>query len=261
MDANAYEQFLVLERDHWWFRSRRTLYFDLLRQELRASSAPARDVLDVGCGMGGMLEGLRHLDGASGREPAGLEIEVQGIQVCHERGFHRVYLGDGYHLPHADASLDLVTAFDTIEHIEDDRRALREFARALRPGGLFLATVPAYQFLYANNDRVAHHFRRYTRSDLVRKLREAGFEVRKATYVNTLLFPLILPAVLLIKLKEKLVGRPDDDSTNLSLRLPGFVNRFLEFVFSSERFPLRWISFPVGHSLAVLARKPARQTR
>ncbi|MBL8896780.1 MAG: methyltransferase domain-containing protein [Planctomycetes bacterium] len=250
MDANAYQQFLELERDHWWFRSRRTLYFDLLARAVAREPGSFAHVLDLGCGMGGMMEGLRRYG-----EPQGLEIEASGVRICRERGFHRAYVGSGYSLPHASASLDLVTAFDTIEHIEDDERALRECARALRPGGVFMATVPAYQFLYANNDRVAHHFRRYTRGELVAKARRAGFEVRKATYVNTLLFPLILPAVLALKCKERLFGRPGDDTTNLSFRLPRFVSASLEAIFSGERFPLRWVSFPCGHSLAMIAVK------
>lgn len=250
MDSNAYQQFLELERDHWWFRSRRRLYFDLLQRAVARERGSFEHVLDLGCGMGGMLQELRRFG-----EPAGLEIEASGVRICRERGFARAYVGSGYTLPHPDASLDLLTAFDTIEHIEDDERALRECARALRPGGVLMATVPAYQFLYANNDRVAHHFRRYTRRELVAKLQRSGFQVRKATYVNALLFPLILPAVLLLKLKERLFGRPGDDTTNLSFRLPRLVNAGLEAIFSGERFPLRWISFPCGHSLAVIAVK------
>lgn len=250
MDPNAYQQFLELERTHWWFRSRRTLYFDLLKRAIARESSSFTRVLDLGCGMGGMLENLSAFG-----PPQGLEIEASGVKICHERGFDRVYQGSAYALPHDDESLDLITAFDTIEHVEDDERALRECARVLRPGGIFMASVPAYQFLYANNDRVAHHFRRYTRGNLVAKARRAGFGVRKATYVNAFLFPLILPAVLAFKLKDKLFGHPDDDTTNLSLRLPNFVNRSLEAIFSGERFPLRWISFPCGHSLALIAVK------
>ncbi len=255
MDPTAYRQFLELERDHWWFRSRRTLYFDLLeravtRHSKRGSNGDTFRCLDVGCGMGGMLPDLQRFG-----EPCGLEIEFEGVRVCRERGFDRTMIGSGYTLPHADASLDLVTLFDTIEHIEDDQRVLHEVERVLRPGGLCMITVPAYQFLYANNDKVAHHFRRYTRGDLKRKARTANLKPVKATYVNAFLFPLILPAVLLIKLKEKLRGVKDDDTTNLTYALPGFVNRSLEAIFSSERFALRRISFPVGHSLALIAQK------
>lgn len=257
MDPTAYRQFLEFEREHWWFRSRRTLYFDLLeravRKHLQTGADPRQlESLDVGCGMGGMLPDLRRFG-----EPNGIEIELEGVRVCRERGFERTMIGSGYGLPHRAASLDLVTLFDTIEHIEDDERVLREVERVLRPGGLLMISVPAYQFLYANNDRVAHHCRRYTRGELVRKAQSAGLEVMKATYVNTFLFPLILPAVLLIKLKERLFGVADgDDTTNLSYQLPRWLNRMLEGIFSSERFPLRHISFPVGHSLAFVARRP-----
>jgi hypothetical protein len=122
--------------------------------------------------------------------------------------------------------------------------------------------VPAYQFLYANNDRVAHHYRRYTRGQLVRRLREGGFEVRKATYVNVVLSIGIIPIVLAVKWTELLTHRPYATYNNLSIPVPRPVNALLGGIFGGERFVLRHIDAPFGHSLFVVARKlggaPAR---
>jgi SAM-dependent methyltransferase len=245
MDDLASRQFLDLERVHWWFEGRRRVFFALLHRHL-----PKRrnlKILDVGCGVGGMMRELRAFG-----EPAGLEISLPMLRLAKERGFSRVLCGSADALPVRDRSIDLVTAFDCIEHLDDDQRALRAFHRALHPDGHVFLSVPAYQFLYAENDRVAQHKRRYTRSGLVRKLREAGFEVVRATYVNALLFPVILPAVLGLKVRQRLFPRPPE--TNLSYMPGGWMNRLLATVFGGERHLLRFANFPAGHSIAVLAR-------
>ena len=154
MDQKAYEQFLELERDHWWFRGRRAVYLGLLKHHLNGER-PAR-VLDLGCGNGGFLEGLS----AIGEHVFPSDISVESLGYCSQRGFPDGVVSSGYSLPYSDASFDLVCMFDAIEHIEDDDRAMREVARVLKPGGHVLVSVPAYQFLYANNDRVASQERR-----------------------------------------------------------------------------------------------------
>src|SRR6185295_3490781 len=110
---------------------------------------------------------------------------------------------------------------------------------------------------YAENDRVAMHRRRYRRSALVAKLRSVGFTIERASYVNAILFPLIVPAVLLLKMKQRWFKRADaPPETNLSYAPARPVNALLAAIFSSERFLLRAFDLPLGHSLIVLARKP-----
>jgi SAM-dependent methyltransferase len=184
----------------------------------------------------------------------GIDTSPELVDFCHERGFSEVELASGERIPAADGSFDLVTLFDTIEHIRDDVGVLREVHRVLRPGGLIFISVPAYAFLYANNDRIAHHERRYTARELRDKLVVSGFAVTQITYFNTLLFPAILPAVLLKKLLEKVID--PRDTTNLSHPIRPRVNRILAAIMSSERHVLARTSLPVGHSIIALGRSP-----
>ncbi|MEW6741194.1 MAG: class I SAM-dependent methyltransferase [Planctomycetota bacterium] len=251
MDRVACQQFLELERTHWWFEGRRRIFFHLLREAIGARRGLR--LLDVGCGVGGMMTELRSFG-----EPLGIDLDLTMVRMCRERGFSGAFLGSGEALPVADGSLDLVTFFDCIEHIDDDEATLRGALRVLKPGGLLFLSVPAFQFLYANNDRVAHHKRRYRLRPLREKLRRAGFEIQRSSYVNALLFPLILPTVLFIKLSEKL--RNPRETTNLTYRMPRIAHKLLSTIFSAERHLVSRWTLPLGHSICVLAARPRTES-
>ncbi len=261
MEATAYRQFVELERTHWWFRGRRTVYLGLLEHLL--GGRPLGRVLDLGAGMGGFLDGLARLghgDGAAnGRLVVPSDVSIESLITCRARGFGGGVLSSGYALPFADESFDLVCLFDAIEHIPDDARAMREVARVLRPGGHVFVSVPAYQFLFANNDRVAQHQRRYDRAALRAVFEQARLEVVRNTHANVFLFPLILPVVLAIKLVETLFDREArSDHTNLTWPLPQVVHDVLHAIFAAELPLTRRFDWPAGHSIAALAMKPAR---
>jgi len=252
MEPVAYRQFRTLEEEHWWFRGRRAVYLGLLRHHL--AGARATRALDLGCGVGGFLAGLSELAGTV----VATDMDRESLRHCRERGFPRSALSDAYALPFADGAFDLVCLFDALEHIPDEARALREVARVLAPGGLAVFTVPAYPFLYANNDRVARHCRRYTRASLRRALVGAGLSIERNTHTNVFLFPLILPTVLAMKTWEGLLARaPDPEHTNLSFPMPRLLHSALAGVFAAELPLTRRFDWPLGHSIMAIARKPA----
>jgi SAM-dependent methyltransferase len=253
VERAAFEQFTQLESRHWWFIGRRRLYPELLAHALRRDLGTDRglDVVDVGCGVGGFLGPLQRF----GRV-LGLELDEPSIARCRERGHPRTAVAICDALPLPPASQDLLCLWDVLEHTTDDDRVLREALACLKPGGHLALSVPAYAFLYANNDRVAHHHRRYTRGQIRRKLRSAGFDVRKATYVNVLLCCLIVPAILAIKLKERLLPVPDDPTSNLSWPVPRPVNALFAWLFASEHHVLSAVDAPFGHSIFAVGRRP-----
>lgn len=263
MEPHVYEQFDRLQEDHFWFKGRRAIFFDLIDNEWRARGRPhgaggnepgtrRPRILEIGCGAGGMLGPLSRYG-----DVIGLDIAHDYLRRCRDRGFPRMITASAYELPFPDETFDLVALFDVIEHIPDDRRVLEEVRRVMKPDACVFLSVPAYQFLYSHNDRVVHHQRRYSRGRLRRVLEAAGLAPTKLTYFNTFLFPLILSALGVLLLKERLFGVPEGQ-TNLSHRFSKPVNEAFGLVMSSEKHLLRHIEFPFGHSLIGLAgRRPA----
>ena len=94
-------------------------------------------------------------------------------------------------LPFANASFDLVTSFDVLQHVpvDESARAVNEIYRVLRPGGVAFLRVSAYQWMRSAHDDALDVKRRFSLKELTEEMRRAGFQIRRATYANTLLFP------------------------------------------------------------------------
>jgi SAM-dependent methyltransferase len=84
----------------------------------------------------------------------------------------------------ADESVDFIYTLNVLEHISDDGAALRQLLRKLRPGGVLLVYVPAFQVLYSSMDSLVGHHRRYNGSGLRSLVQGAGFEVDKVAYAD-----------------------------------------------------------------------------
>jgi SAM-dependent methyltransferase len=184
-----------VEDSHWWYRGRRRVLEQALTRV--ALPAPAR-ILDAGCGSGrNMLELARY------GEVAGVELSGTSATLARERGVGEVVEGSVLEMPFAADSFDLAVCLDVIEHLEDDRAALREMRRVLAPGGALLVTVPAYQWLWSGHDEINHHHRRYNRATLLAAAREAGWSCAFATYFNSLLLPVAIALRALDRVNPK----------------------------------------------------------
>jgi SAM-dependent methyltransferase len=236
-----------VEDVHWWFVARRRIFLTLLDRYLEDGSEDTRRILDVGCGTGTMLTYLARYGTAEG-----IDMDADAIEYCHERGLTRVSQAGAEHLPFADGSFGLVTALDVIEHIDDDRAALQEVRRVLRPGGIFLVAVPAYRFLWGRQDDINLHKRRYQARELRERLTTAGFEVVRLSYINAVLFP----AIAAVRLARHLLPKPENVQSDFTFPAPRPLNFLLGHVFGAERFVVRQLDLPFGVSIMALARKP-----
>jgi SAM-dependent methyltransferase len=251
MHANAFDQLVRLESDHWWFRGRRAVYLEVLRTVLRSKP---RCALDLGAGSGGWLPALGEL----ADRVVAVEPDAQVARVARGRGGAQLIVAGATRLPFGPSAFELVTAFDVLEHLADDLGALREIRRVLAPGGVLALSVPAHPWLFSNNDRISHHQRRYTKRALRERLESAGFAIERLTFANAVLFPLIAPAVLGMKALEKsgLMGA-QPEHTNLSFIPPAALNSLCYGAFAVERHVSKRFDLPLGHSLLAVVRAPA----
>jgi SAM-dependent methyltransferase len=180
VEGTEVRKLAALEDAHWWYRERRHLLGRMI-----AGLRPGTG-LDIGAAGGGNTRVLR----TAGWSVSALEYGADGAEVAAERGLS-VVRGDATALPVDDASLDLVVAFDVLEHIVDHDTAVAEVHRALRPGGTFLIAVPADPKLWSDHDVAVDHVRRYTRQTLREVLERNGFEVASMTSWNVLLRPVV----------------------------------------------------------------------
>jgi SAM-dependent methyltransferase len=246
MDPSLYPRMAELEDGHWWFVSRRKIVESLLeRLKLDADAK----ILEAGCGTGGNLPMLACL----GRVYA-TELDQQGLHFSRARGLGEVEPGRlPDQIPFGDTRFDLILMTDVLEHLEQDAAALHALRGRLKPGGALLLTVPALQWLWSAHDVAHHHHRRYHARQLRALACEAGYEVQYLTYYNFLL----LPAIVATRSIRRLTGVRSAQGHDLRMPSPR-VNCVLAAVFSSERHILRWTSIPIGMSLVMLARNPAR---
>src|SRR5207245_7964101 len=123
-------------------------------------------------------------------------------------------------IPFAGGSFDLVTAFDVLEHLDDDVRALREMARVVSPAGLIAVTVPAYGWMWGRQDEISHHRRRYTGRSLRQAITAAGLFPRRLTAFNTILFPGIAVVRITRRVATRLAGggRSEEHTSELQSR-------------------------------------------
>ena len=180
MEGTEVRKLAQLEDEHWWYRERRHLLARAI-----TGLAPGR-AIDIGAAGGGNTRVLRE----HGWDAVALEYGADGAAVAHERGLATLR-GDATNLPLSDDSLDLVIAFDVLEHLQDDDAAVAEVRRVLRPGGTYLVAVPADPRLWSSHDVAVDHVRRYTREGLVELLDRGGFEVADVRSWNVLLRPVV----------------------------------------------------------------------
>ncbi|MCA9772455.1 MAG: class I SAM-dependent methyltransferase [Myxococcales bacterium] len=250
MELDLYNEFFALEGRHWWFLGRRKLFMNLIRQHF-GRRQDAR-ILDVGCGTGMNMDGLAEFGTVYGMDGSHL-----ALAFCRQRGFQRLTQGHMYQLPFVEKSFDLVTAFDVVEHEEDDRATLRGYRDLLRDGGMIALAMPAYMFMWGEHDDAAHHKRRYTLTELKAKIEESGYRVLKITYFNTILFPLAVAFRYAKRWAGKIRwrGKPLQPKSDFIITSPPVINPIFSVIFGTEANIVRRVSFPFGASVFVMAQK------
>jgi len=237
--ARLYE----FEKTYWWHVGRRYIIKRILEKYL--NNVHDNEILDIGCGTG---ENIRLLKDYG--HVVGMDSSREAIEICRENGLNDVFHSSnineiGLH----NKCFDIITAFDVLEHLDDDVEFLKEIKQYLMPGGRLILSVPAYRFLWSEHDEVLHHRRRYMASELHEKVTRAGYTTIKRSYVICFSFPLIMGYRLFRGIFPRKYGK----ERSSYVILPSFLNRFFIFLLKIESWLLRGMDLPIGTSVMLVA--------
>ena len=246
MEREQYDLMFAQEERHWWYVGMRRISAALLdRYGPRTGRTGPLQILDAGCGSGGMTRSLARLGLVTG-----IDLAPEALAFARRRGLTRLARASVGRLPFRSASFDVVTSFDVLYHlnVDDDLAALAELHRVSRPGGVLLIRLPAYDWIRGAHDEAVHTRHRYTRDELTEKLGAVGFDLEHATYANSVLFPLA-------PVKRYLEHRNGTQEATDLWRPPAPLNRLLADLLSLEAIPARGIGLPWGLSVFAVARR------
>jgi ubiquinone/menaquinone biosynthesis C-methylase UbiE len=241
MKRSSYDIEHEVEGFHWWFAVRRKLLATLL---VSFEFHPESLAVDIGCGTVSNLKILK----SAGFRVIGLDRSIYALSLHRKKFEFPLINGDLAELPIRSQSVGLIVAMDTLEHIEDDTKGIDELYRVLNNGGALILTVPAYSFLWGIQDDVTGHKRRYSKNEILEKLKQGGFNILKSSYFNFFLFfPILFSRRLMHIFGLKVAS---ENRINFPM-----LNFYLKAIFSIEPRVLRYFSFPFGVSILCIAKK------
>ncbi len=242
MLPEEYRKMADVEDVMWYYRA---LHAHVRRSLARRVPAAAQ-VLDAGCGTGGLLRSLHaaHADW----KLTGVDFSPIACELARTRTTAEIVQGSVTQLPFEAGRFDAIVSCDVVCQVEPPAAALGEFARCLRPGGVVVLTVPAYAWMFSYHDKQVGNLRRYTRREVADLLQNAGLQVIYGSYWNTLLFPLVV-------LRRKIF--PAKEPTSDVRLYPAPVEALFNALMAIER---AWLGtgarLPWGNSVLVVAVKP-----
>jgi ubiquinone/menaquinone biosynthesis C-methylase UbiE len=245
MQREQIREMYDVESSHWWFWGKRLLMRRLLAEHL---ARPDRRILDIGCGAGANAFELSSF----GRVTAS-DRSLDALAFVRSRGISDVVAAEAPEMPFADASFDIVTAYDVVEHVSDDCRFVTELARVLAPGGALAIHVPAWPSLWSSHDEALEHKKRYTRRGLLQLLGTTGLEIEHLGWTN---FSIFAPTAL-VRWSRRAFGSGGERADLAAVAPP--LNSLLRGIYRIEAAMAASTGLPIGVSLAAIATKPHSQ--
>ncbi len=259
MNADTFRQMHQKSCEYWWYRAKRELIRLLLDDVLKTKNSNCNNgvslvkpirIADLGCGTGAMFEIL-----AEYGELFGLEPSRDAVSWAATTQKARLVQAESGKTPFVNDKFDLVTMFDSLEHIDDDIQVVQDTFRILRDGGYLIISVPAFQSLMTWRETQLGHKRRYSIKRLHRLLTDNGFEVLFNRYMYAALFPLLV----LKTLKDRLLPRPDMLRSDIAMP-PEPWNTWLAKWFCLEAKVCKRWGLPFGTSIVCVAKPVKYQT-
>lgn len=244
MESEEYRRIAVAEEQHWWYVAMREA-IEVLAGDLMPHSDGR--FLDAGCGPGGNGIWMQPRGTVFG-----IDVMAEAIEFATEnhKGL-RLAQASVDALPFRDESFDALQSITIITHdaVPDPARALAEYHRVLRPGGVAVIVEPAFSVLRREHDRVVHAVRRYRRSSLGELARGVGFDVARSTYVYSFLYPVAFALAMADRMKRRSHDKSDLERGEAGTAV------FNRLALAEQRWMRAGRNIPFGVSVAVVAIK------
>lgn len=244
MDKNYYIEYYKLERENWWFKAR----LNIIRAQVQKIAGGRTDlkILNVGTATGATSVMLEEFG-----KVKSVEYDKDCYDFVKERLDIDLEQGSILELQFKDEQYDLVCAFDVIEHVEDDHKAVSEMLRVCKHSGHVFITVPAFMFLWGPHDVVNQHFRRYVSTQL--KNLFDNTDLQFLTYFNSILF---IPVAAVRVLSKLIPFKRKGSGSDFGLIDSKFLNALFYQLFMLEN---SWLSKRIGLSFGVSLMAIARK--
>lgn len=242
MQDFIYHSQFSLEDNYWWFVARNRIVESFVKKYIKLNNDSF--ILDIGCGPGAMSKVI-----SENYNVVGIDMSPLAVEYARKRGLNHIYNSKLEDFDHKNYNISAAIMLDVIEHIESDHKIVKDIYNLLPKDSYFIATVPAYMWLWSIHDVHHMHFRRYNRKNFQNLFLKAGFQIEYISYFNTLLFPLAALKRLWDKFSgtETVSGPVDEVSP--------FVNKLFTKIFLFEKKLLETIRFPFGVSLIAVCKK------
>ena len=241
MTKEAHKLLIENNETHWWNVSKDKILLYLIKTlELRKDMI----YLELGVGTGCFISKLEY--------PYKIGIDLYPYKQ--NKGQFQLIQGNVNLMPIKDNCIDVIFSIDLLEHIKEDKLLITNIISKLKKKGILVLLVPAFQILWSDLDVIGCHYRRYTKKQIYKLLNNSNFSynIIKSTYLNIFLFPLIV----IIRFVQNIIKRINNKYNTSCIKKPSrVINNILKWIFSSERYLLRYLNFPFGTSYLIILEK------
>jgi SAM-dependent methyltransferase len=251
MENHEYQLMYQFENGYWWYRALHELvrFYVCKYRDSKASLKEPLRIFDAGCGTGKLMELLNSVGSVEG-----IDYSEEAIRFCKERGLGQAQQGDLNTWAPAAGAYDVLISNDVIYNagVHNDMMVMEKFHLALRPGGMLILNLPAFESLRRRHDAAVSGKRRYRRRSMLRALCRIGFSPVCASYRLPALFCFLL-------LQKHLVERFMKGKAESDLKpIPAWINTLLLWLNRVEnKLIAAGIPLPFGSSLFLVCKRGA----
>lgn len=252
MEKKDYLLMYNMESFYWYWLGKKDLLIKLFNKYTKYNKKNKNlKILDIGCGTGSILESLKGKG-----ELYGIDVSDFALKMCSMRGNFKLKKMDAEHLKFQNESFDVIILSDIIEHVDKDKKVIRQCYNIIKKNGIVIVTVPAHKSLWNDDDIRLKHKRRYSKKMLIDIA--SPFKIKKISYIYFFMYPLVMLArfaEIFIDRKKGTVELRMKKKLQSGSLFDVLLNWFLFKINRIENSLLMKMNFPNGVGLMMILEK------